>query len=326
MSGNRLPIVHIYPKGTYRTPAFYFRGSEPLMEPEYLAKQLSIARADYRRSKRELDKEKAEYEQISEELSKKDTYTCALASALGEESCATEENARLRQEIDEITAKIEGVERSIEYFKQQQNPAFISGLHKERACYQTEIENLKFDVRRGIEEIQNGKAGLGQTVCSDEFGDALQKGAESTAVRQLHNYLRGRLNQLFNTFSTTRPAKNVTRSQTPAQVNRVKGLLEEKHDLVMKIDELENEKFYTEALAKTSALAMIDQIESMNRVLVAFGGDPVDCEELRAHFRPEKKSEQEEVSQEEERPKTKSASRTRGGLPLRRRPKTSGEK
>ena len=325
MSGNRFPVVHIYPRGTYRAPAFYFRGAEPLMEPEHLAKQLSVARSEYRRSKRELEKEQAEYEQVTAELSKKETYTVALASALGDESGATGENARLRREIEEVTAKIDEVEHSINYFKQQQNQAFIAGLHKERACYQTELENLKVDVMRGIEEIQTGKVGLGQTVCCEEFGDALQRGAESTAVRQLQGYLRGKMNRLFNSFSSTRPPKNVTKSATPASVNRVKALLEEKQDLVMKIDQLQNEKFYTEALARASALAMIDQIESMNRVLVAFGGDPVDCEELRGHFKPaEKKTEESEAG--DERPKTKQATRTSGGLPTKRRPKTSGEK
>lgn len=321
---NRAPVVHIYPKGTYKAPPFYFRGSEPLSEPEYLVKQLSIARADYRKAKRELEKEKAEYEQISQELSKKDTYTVALASALGEESSATEENAKLRQDLAEISTKIEAVERSIDYFKQQQNTAFISGLHKERAYYQTEIENLRFDVLRGIDDIRDGKANLGDIVCSNKFADALQRGAELSAVRQLHSHLRGKSSRLFKSFSNTKPPKNVARSQISTQVHNVKELLEQKHQLVMELDELQHEKFYTEVIARTSSLAMVDQIESMNRVLIALGGDEVNCEELRAHFKaPERQSPQKErdVDAEEEnekRPKTRTERRTKGGLPTKR--------
>ena len=323
---NRAPVVHIYPKGTYKAPPFYFRGSEPLTEPEYLAKQLAVARADYRRSKRELEKEKSEYEQVSQELSKKDTYTVALASALGEESGATEENAKLRQDLDDISTKLDAVERSIDYFKGQQNPAFISGLHKERAYYQTEIENLRFDVLRGIDDIRDGKADLGDIVCSSEFSEALQRSAELSAVRQLQMHLRNKMSRLFKSFSNTKPPKNVTRSQSSAQVNNVKELLEEKHQLVMELDELQHERFYTETIARTSSLAMIDQIESMNKVLVALGGDEVDCQELRAHFKPQEKQnqagEEKDEGEENPRPKTRQERRTRGGLPATRRSRT----
>lgn len=326
MSSNRAPVVHIYPRGTCKAPAFYFRGAEPLTEPEYLTKQLSVARSEYRKAKKQYEKEVAEYEDIDSQLSQKDGYTVALASALGEESYTTEENARLRRELADLTKRIESVERSISHYKSQQNTSLVSGLHKERAFYHAEIENLRIGVLQGIKNMQEGKEMLGNIVNSNEFTEALQLGAELSAVQQLYGYLRTKMNKLFKKFSNTKPAKNIVRSQEP-ELTALKALAEQKHQMTMELDELRNEKFYTEAKTRTSGLALIDQIEAMNQVLVSMGGEAIDCQELRAHFlprkQPEEQSEEAKPDEEKGRPTTRTARRTKGGLPSTKRPKTA---
>lgn len=342
---NSRPVVHIYPKGTYKTPPFYFRGSEPLTEPEYLTKQLSIYRENYRKSKKELDAARAEFNQISANLSQKDGYTVALASALGKESNTTEENAKLRYKLADLTTKIESVERNIKYYKGQQSNFLVSGLIREKAYYHAEIENRRLEIYEGIENIRNSKAALGQIVSSERYSQVLHTMAQHSAVRQLHHKLKSDVNQLFKDFNDKPSPKN---SKHPQQVENteIKNLYEQKYVLGIELNEIRNEKYYTEALNKFTSLAMIDQIEAMNQVLVSLGGEPLNVDDLRAEINPPNETaeadNQEGNGNPDSSPKSKSMkmikkrevstpsptklrpkSRTKGGLPTNRRPRSA---
>jgi hypothetical protein len=312
-ASSRFPVVHMFPRGTYRTPPFYFRGAEALTEPEYVMKQLAVAREEFLRSKRERDREQAEFEEASVALSQKDGYTIALANALGEESSATETNARLRQELSKLTAEIEAVEREIAYYKEQQNTTLVSGLHRERAYYHVEIENLRYAVFQGIDAIREGKTQAAGIVRSPEYCEALQKNAELVAVSQLYQHLRNEMNRRFHTFSSRVPPKNIVRSRDP-HIRTIREMFDVRQERVIEVDRLRRELFYTEVFARANALGMIEQIESMNQVLVSFGGERADIEELRAHFT--------DCQQQDERPRS-CAKRSRVTVASARRSKTA---
>ncbi|OHT16452.1 hypothetical protein TRFO_02716 [Tritrichomonas foetus] len=328
MSSKR-PVVHIYPRGTYKAPAFYFRGAEPLTEPEYLVKQLSVSREVHKNSRRELEKAKAEFSQLSQSLSQKDGYTVALASALGEESYSTEENARLRHELADLTTRIEAVERSIKYYKEQQGTALVAGLVREKAYYHAEIENLRLEIFEGIDNIRNGKAKLGNIVSSEKYAHILHTIAEHSAVQHLYHKLRSDMNHLFKTFNDKTPPKNSKHARKPENTE-IRNLYEQKQNAAIELNEVRNEKYYTENLAKYTSLAMIDQIEAMNQVLVSLGGEELDVNELRAEFlnsndsgKNSPSSTRKNHSSSPDSPKNKVRTRTKGGLPTSRRSKTS---
>lgn len=324
---NRPPVVHLFPRGTCAAPAFYFRGAEPLTEPEHLQKVLATARSEKRSAKRRLDAERGKHDKLSQQLSKKDDYTVALASALGEESYATEEHARLRHELTDLTTKISKCEQDIEFFKDRQNTTLLSGLRKERAYYHAEIENLRITVLQGIDSIRDGKAMIANIVCSQAYKGALQKAAEHDAVRDLRGHLRGKLKKLFWQFNIAKPPKNFSRIKQ-GEAAELAEMLDQKHAIRSDIDELEHERFYTESIARNRALAMIGQIERMNLALVALGGEPIDCTELRSHFTPSQRPTPTRTRDERDggaktRPMSRTSRRTKGGLPSARRPATT---
>ena len=317
---SKRPVVHIFPRGTYKAQPYYFRGADPLTEPEYLSKQLSIYRENHKNAKKELDRTKMEFNQVSLSLSQKDGYTVALANALGEESSPTEENAKLRHELAELSTKIEAVERSIKYYKEQQGTVLVSGLNREKAFYHAEIENLRLEIFEGVDNIRNGKARLGSIVCSQKYENALNAMAEHNAVQHLYNKLRSDMNILFRSFNDKTPPKNSKYERKPEHTE-IRALFERKQNVALELNERRNEKYYTENITKYTSLAMIDQIEAMNQVLVSLGGEELDVDELRSQFVSSHKSERPSTSSTMKRNATPSPNKTRyrtktkGGLP-----------
>ncbi len=72
---------------------------------------------------------------------------------------------------------------------------------------------------------------------------------------------------------------------------------------------------------------MIGQIARINLALVALGGDPIDYSELRSHFAPSQRPTPTMTRGDEKEAKThplsRSARRTKGGIPSSRRPATT---
>jgi allophanate hydrolase subunit 1 len=282
MAKSRFPVAHLYPRGTYRAPAFYFRGSESLTEPEYLLRELLIARTNHATSKRELDKELAELEATSATLAQRDDYTVALATAFGEESSATEINANLRRQLAELSAEIESIESHISDCRAQQHTSLVSGLNRERAYYHAEIENLRLDVTNGFRSIQSTKAQVAETVCCADYVEALQRNVELSAMMQLAHHLRGEMNNLFREFNNVKPPKTVVRGNgAEPRVRQIRDLYQQRQVKQVQLDGLQRERYHTETLARCKALGMIDQIEAMNQVLMSLGGEQINVDAIK---------------------------------------------
>jgi hypothetical protein len=286
-----------------------------LTEPEYLLKELSTARRNHAKLKRDLDKELTEFEATSATLAQRDGYTVALATAFGEESSATEVNASLHRQLAGLSAEIESVESHISDYWAQQHTSLVSGLNRERAYYRAEIENLRLDLVNGIHSIQSMKGHVAETVCSPEYVEALQRTVELSAMTQLAHHLRLKMDGLFCEFNTIKPPKTVVRGNTTdPRVRQIRDLYQERQVRQVKLDGLHRERYHAETLARCNALGMINQIEAMNQVVMSLGGENIDTNAIRVKF---------VAVTPETQPKESSARKVKVTAASSRRPNTS---
>lgn len=281
---NRAPVVFLYPKGHCRAQTFYFRGDDVHKEPEYLDQKKKDLLMKYKNTQKEVEKVKAEFLKVQEELQTRDGYTVALASALGSESSLTTENARLRHELADITTQIEAVERKISKVKQTVLPGVITGYIQEKAYYNAEIKELSIKIWEGVERIREGKLAMCRAVTSDEYSSAMVARGMCRAKRITAQSLKKKATDKFQDVSASFGGgvmKKKGAFQLPAEL---KKLVEDKETLEMKRELLELQCNEEAIIAQQSALALIDQIDRMNQVLVALGGEELDTERLRDYY------------------------------------------
>ena len=282
MSG-RPPVVLVHPRGTYKSSPFYFRGDDALKEPEYLMKERQDLEAQLKKVTKELEKEKKIYDQTNEELKKRDEFTVSLASALGTESEATAENADLRHQLAELTTKIEGTERAISKFKTQQQLPVITAYQKEKAFYETEIEDLRIKILDGVDDIKDGKEALGRVVCSDEFATANIASGLLHSKKTYYGYLRKELTDKINQINSV-AGTGLLKGPSPKLPVEVENLILRKQKMNTQKAALDREckrKIFT---ARDTALALVNQIARMNEILVALGGEKYDTEPLKEKY------------------------------------------
>ena len=277
------PVVFVHPRGTYKSSTFYFRGDDVLKEPEYLIKEKQDLELQLKQVTKELEKEKKIYDQTNEELKKRDEFTVSLASALGSESEATAKNAGLRHQLAELTTKIEGTERAISKFKSQQQQPVITAYQKEKAYYETEIEDLRIHILDGMEDIKDGKEALGRVVCSDEFATANIATGLLHAKKSYYSYLRkeltGKINQINSTSSS-----GLLKGPQPKLPVEIENLIARKQKLNTQKAALERECKRKTLTGRDTAIALVNQIARMNEILVALGGEKLETQELKDKY------------------------------------------
>lgn len=282
MSSTR-PVVFIHPKGTYKAQQFYFRGDDVLKEPEFLEKEKQDVKKQYREVQKELERQKKIYDDTNAELQKTDNFTVALATALGDESDSTNQNAQLRHRLAELTTEIEGKERAITKLKAMQQSAVISTYVKERAYYESEIEDLRIEINTGIDRIKEGKKALAKVVCSDEYATSCIAQGILKAKKQYHTQLRKDLNYRINSLNK-KQGSGIFRSNPPKLPLEIEKLCGIEQKLKAQYNTIHRECFNKIVVAQESAFSMIDQIERMNEVLVALGGPKYDVDALRQKY------------------------------------------
>ncbi|EAX98676.1 hypothetical protein TVAG_432260 [Trichomonas vaginalis G3] len=280
---NTRPVVFIHPKGTCKAQPFYFRGDDVLKEPEYLEKEKQDIKKTFREVKKELEKQKKIYDDTNAEHQKTDNLTFALATALGDESDSTNTNAQLRHRLAELTTEIEGKERAITKLKAMQQSAVISTYLKERAFYESEIEDLRIEINTGIDRMKEGKKNLAKVVCSDDYATSCIALGILKAKKAYHNQLRKDLTyRIYNL--NKKQGSGIFRSNPPKLPFEIENLCDMEQKLKAQYNTIHRECFNKIMVAQESAFAMIDQIERMNEVLVALGGPKYDVEALREKY------------------------------------------
>ena len=311
MSGVVRPVTAlIYPRGTYKTQAFYFRGDDVHKEPEFLDNELRSAKIEYEQLKAELEEEKKEYEKVSTELANREGYTVNLATALGDESHQTEENAKLRQEILDLTQRIEDVDAAISEAKSQQHPGLLGQLQKERAFYNAEIEDLRIGIFTGIDNIRAEKEEIAQIVTSDAYTSANLVKSDRVAFQKFYSMMRSEMDKLFGDFSVKQAGAAKSRQPSAKLPPEFQYLCQKRQDAILEKDEAARQKQFTQLRTKLTAQILIDQIETMNQTLIALGGEPIDTDQIREQYLPQQQQQNEE-GQTREVQSAQSQTRTR---------------
>lgn len=281
---NRPVTALIYPRGTCKAQTFYFRGDDIHKEPEFLDNELRAAKIQYDRAKTELDEEKQEYEKVQAELAKREGYTVTLASALGDESHQTEENARLRTQITKLTEEIEKFDNAIAEAKSQQHPGLLAQLQKERAFYNAEIEDLRISIFTGIDNITNDKEEIARIVTSDEFTNASMVKSDRMAFQKFYSQLRAKLDKNFADFSAKQAESAKSRQPRVKLPPSIEPLCYQRNDVLLEKDEVIRNKEFAELRKKLTAQVLLDQMETMNQTIIALGGEPLDTDALREKY------------------------------------------
>jgi hypothetical protein len=281
----RCSVSCLYPRGTYKAPPFYFRGSEELTEPEYVAQQLEVAQCEYAKSLRDLERERAEFEETSALLEDQDDYAITIANYLGEKPATAELHSELCRQLADLTSGIESLDFRISVCRSQRGTHLLSALERERAIYHIEIENMRHEAAVRTQSLQAARLDLYDVVSSRDYYPAVQRVADLAAMSQLCSQLRAQTNAMFQEFHGSHLKKTIVRGKdADGAVGRIRALCDERQSRALRIDRLRHELFFSEAIARAKALAMIDQIGEMNRLHVDLGGPEIDVSDIRAHF------------------------------------------
>jgi len=283
MSNNRPTTALMFPKGTYKSTPFFFRGEDEHHEPEFIDHEMRYAQLLYDKVRNELEAEKKEYDNIQKALNKKDSYSVALASALGDGTTPTEESARLRSNIDELNEKIDQYESYISEIKGYQHPSLMTSMQKEKAYYHAEIEHLRIEISEGISAINEGKKEIASIVSTDQFTKCHIIRSELMAFSRLVNKLKYETSILFSSNSQKGPVLKPRPTQDTSTL-LLSILLEKKTNALLEKEATQRLKYFSTIRAKMTAKTMIDQIEEMNQTLCSYNGEPLNIQEFRDHF------------------------------------------
>ena len=308
MSNVRPVTALIYPRGTCKAQTFYFRGDDIHREPEFLDNELRSAKIEYEQLKRELEEEKKEYEKVQSELAKREGYTVTLASALGDECHQTEENAKLRQQIADLTQQIDDVDTAISEAREQQHPGLIAQLQKERAFYNAEIEDLRIGIFTGIDNIRNEKEEIANVVTSDAYTQANLVKSDRVSFQKFYQMMRCEMDKLFADFSGKQADAARAHQPVAKLPPEFQGICQTRLNAILEKEEATRQKTFIELRAKLTAEILIDQIETMNQTLIALGGEPIDTDKIREEYIPQPPPPPEE---EEDQASTRDLSKTK---------------
>lgn len=322
MSTITRPITALmYPRGTCKAQTFYFRGDDIHKEPEFLDNEYRSAKIQFDRLKIELEAEKQEYEKIQAELEKREGYTVTLASALGDESHQTEENAKLHQQIIQLQEEIDKFDAEIAEAKEQQHPGLLAQLQKERAFYNAEIEDLRIAIFTGIDNIRRDKEEIANLVQSDEYTSSSMVKSDRMAFQRFYNQLRQKMDKQFAEFSAKQSEEARKRQARGKLPSPLESLCYQRSDAILEKEEVLRNKDFAELRKKLTAQVLLDQIETMNQAIIALGGEPTETESLKEQYAPPPPQSSTERSRDvlqektQTRPATRSMQRTYKDIP-----------
>lgn len=301
IKNNRPITALIYPRGHCKQSPFYFRGDEIHKEPEFLENEYKAAKLEYNRHKSELMKEKEIFNKVQLELAKKDGYTVALSYALGDESHNTEDNARLRLRLNDLSEKIEKIEHAIEDMKSQQHPGLIYQLQREKAFYHAEIEDLRIGIFTGIDSIRNYKEEIANIVCSSQMLDLTIVKSDRLSLQKFYSILRSDMDKLFASFSGKQALGAKQRVKSLKLPDIMQRLVDKKDHAFLEYEEAKREKLFAQIRARITTQQMLDHIEVMNQTIVALGGEPYDIEELYSKYTKTRCNENDQLGREDEK-------------------------
>lgn len=280
-----MPVAHIYPKGTYRKKVFYSRGDDIYLEPEWTEKEKRNLQAKYKVICKDYYDLKQEYKEIENQLNDVDKCTIQIAERIGDESNSTTENAELRQQIKDLSKKVDNIHQEIESIQNTITPTSISYLLKELALFMPEYETN--EVERNIleENIGNFEHALCELTACDEYHHSVLADAEYRISIQCRSNMKQHLQSTHKSIDGSPSAQN---SVLTSSIN---ALSQQKSDIMVLFDELIEQKLNKDEIDLQKELAAthkrmmiktaVEEIEELNDLLSILGEEIVDINEVK---------------------------------------------
>lgn len=191
-------VALIYPRGTYKSTPFYFRGGDGLHENEQLQDDLKRAQENYKKARKALSEARQEYESSQLILDDLDSCACKVASNIGSGSTETTANSMLKLRIKQLQAEIEEVEKEIEEARQPITSFEYISLQNEYAQFGPDLEELRHQGEFNKDNSIEMKKKIGEILLSPKFSESVEALVENQVASDCRNRLRSLLSNKTN--------------------------------------------------------------------------------------------------------------------------------
>lgn len=315
----------LYPKGTYQTPSFFFRGGDEFKENEHLQSEYIAAKNDLKRAKKELLEARTEYEKVKSILDDKEGRAVALAESLGGSNTITSENVQYRRQIADLAVEIDDLQYCISEARLHSSIGTIAAIDRERSSYFLNIENLQVQIQKLKNNTQEKKLRLYEIFASPEWHERTRIASEFEITYRFHEYLKKFCKSSFeqqnfgdsgsqpplkrtfdqNFFSPTSAKEsslattsvkssvnkdNLTQQQIASQQNlfqELQQLINQKMMLDVQCQEIMRQRYATQIKRRVSIASLLNDIEKLDYALQDLGEEEIGINDLRRSFLPD---------------------------------------
>lgn len=317
----------LYPKGTYQTPSFFFRGGDEFKENEHLQSEYIAAKNDLKRAKKELLEARSEYEKVKSILDDKEGRAVALAESLGGSNTITTENVQYRRQIADLAVEIDELRYKINEARSHASIGTIAAIDRERSSYFLTIENLQVQIQELKNTAQEKKLRLYEIFASPEWHERTRITSEFEITYRFHEYLKKFCKSSFEQqnfgdsssqqplkrtfdqsfFSPTSAKENSSPvssmkstinkdglTQQQQQITSQQNLFQELQQLInqrMQLDlqcqEIMRQRYETQIRRRVSIASLLNDIEKLDYALQDLGEEEIGINDLRRSFLPD---------------------------------------
>lgn len=262
----------IFPKGTYRTKPFYFRGQDEYQEQEHHALEYNNLLVEFQSKEAELLVAKQDFSNAESDLQKSQFLVNQMAGNQGEEGELTLQHSYLLQNIQNLEYDIQETEEKIQELSLMNKPNEFERIENERTILFREIEefirrlNLKSDVQKLIADA----------IITDGYQESIKYIFEIEALNRYKSHFRRILND-----QRDRKILNASRSTTYTNYDsEVIWFLEEKTEAELQLYDLKFQNRMAKIHKTVSKEAKLSFCDELNSLLVQHEVDPFDLTNL----------------------------------------------
>lgn len=299
-------VALIYPRGTCRSPAFYFRGGDGLNEPEIIRSQYKQAMEEYNKAKKLHSEAKREHDQTQAELEDLDECILKMAANMGANSSETAKHSELRAKIQQLKMDIEDVEKEIQEISQPILPFEYTGLINEHAQYTPTLKELRDDTDSGEDESLRMKKEIGNILISELFSESVESLIEKQVAVDVKSQIRRALSESQNRINQQKSSDTGIICQIDDDDMMYK--LEHFRDIALDNLECRMQRDLAETHHNIFISMEIDRLKEMNEFLdlMKMHDDCIDTDEVYEHCMHQDEEEEEEEEEKHEEVQEKS--------------------
>jgi hypothetical protein len=279
----------LFPRGTWQTPIFFWRGGDVFKEAEHLQSELVTAQTNLDLAKVELEEARAEFHNVQLLLNNKEGQAIAIAESFGASSSSTAEHASLRRRVAELTLDMEDLDHKIGDAIRHGHPTCLAQLERERSAHFLEIANLDRQIHGIAQRIRQCKLNQIELLVSDDFHRASIVTVEHEIGVRIHEFLRSQTHQAFEAQNCTEtprvPVIPVDTTSTDAR--KLQLLLNQRMDLEADYLIAHQQRAFAQIRRRVIISALLDDIALLDAALQAIGQESLNVEQLRQSYLPE---------------------------------------